>query len=186
MSTRTPWPRLSDTLPGPRDLGHCQACGAAGNAFAFDEDFSRAYAAGDAEALVGLARRKPEAAERGRLTVWREMEEDDKPRPADRVVVLCGPCGRRLIDPHPRLYDYLAPLEPFPGAMATCRGCRYSEATRCTHPTLKVNGGPGLPLNFPKPTVAMVDGVRGGRRCGWQQVIYSGPVTCRGREEQVK
>lgn len=153
-----PWPRLSETLTGPRDLAHCQSCGAAGNPFAIEDD--------DREGL--------------RLTIWREHDEDDKPEGV--VVLLCERCGKRLIDPHPRLYDYLMPMQPFPGAMACCRGCRYSVETRCLHPMLKDNGGSGLMMAVPKPSVALVDGVRGGRRCGWRQIIYTGPVTCRGRE----
>jgi hypothetical protein len=65
--------------------------------------------------------------------------------------------------------------------MPTCAGCALREGVTCTCPRRSALGGPGLPMKHPEPTVMMVDGVRGGKRCGWSEVIYHGPVTCEAR-----
>lgn len=116
------------------------------------------------------------------LRRWREHDENDQPEPI--VVVLCDPCAKCLIEPHPRLYGVMQFGEPLPGTMTICEDCVYRDGLACLHPLLKANGGPGLPLNFPPPTVAFVDGVdQKGRRFGRQMTMYRGPVHCAGRSD---
>ena len=124
----------------------------------------------------------------GRLRRRRELaaevaalEADEQDRFEDRHLVLCRRCSDRLIEPHPRLYRQVPRFAPEPGRMDPCLGCRYARALRCESPLLKANGGAGLPVRFPQPMHAFVDGTRGGRRTGWQETIYPGPATCEGR-----
>jgi hypothetical protein len=112
--------------------------------------------------------------------IWREHDDQDRPEP--RAVVLCGPCGS-IIDPHPRLYAREQRDVPLPGVMELCRDCTHRRGYLCSHPDLTLNGGPGLLIEFPRPHVALVDGVRGGRRTGWRETIWTGPPTaCAGRD----
>lgn len=147
MGSATTWPRLSQSLGGPRAPGVCQACSAT---------------PADVDA-------------------WEEHDELD--RREGIVVLLCLPCSKRLIEPHPRLYRRLQPLEPFPGLMELCAGCRYRDGVDCRHPDLKRNGGTGLQVTYPPPTAAFVTRqTKSGRRCSREE-IYTGPATaCVGRE----
>lgn len=114
------------------------------------------------------------------LVVWQEHDDHDKPTPV--AVVLCKRCSE-VIEPHPRLYARVSANTPLPGVMELCRECIWRRGYLCGHPNLTVNGGPGLEIQYPRPTVAMVDGVRNGRRTGWREVWWSGPPTgCAGRE----
>lgn len=113
-------PGLSVTLPYPRRLDTCQACGIGADMFGAEL-----------------------------LQRWQECDAWDQPTPA--VVVLCEPCGKRLIDPHPRLYVALHPWEPMPGAMLLCDGCTLQRDLACTSPAAKANGGPGVELQYPAP-----------------------------------
>lgn len=116
------------------------------------------------------------------LARW--QEHDDRDGRENIVIVLCETCSAAIIEKHPRLYRRLHAWEPFPGSMPPCVACTHRDGTRCTHPDLKANGGPGLVLTYPHPMHALVDGVRGGRRTGWRETIWRGPVeTCVGREE---
>lgn len=155
-----PWQRLSESLViKPRIAGggtaYCQRCGRDGH---LDAD------------------------------TFRWLEHDDNDRPETVVILLCRRCSQAIVGPHPRLYRRLDRYEPAPGAMPLCDGCVFQNAgrgLRCTHPNLKAAGGPGLALTMPQPSQAFVDGVRGGRRTGWRQMIYHGPVTaCAGRQER--
>lgn len=159
MSARVPplaereKPGLSETLPFPRRLDTCQACGKSHDLF------------GDPI----------------HLTRWMECDAWDEHQPI--VVVLCDDCSTRLIKPHPRLYKPLQQHEPMPGAMPICTHCRWQSALRCLSSTAKINGGPGLTLTFPQPTSMHLCGTRNGRRTGWTEVHYTGPVSaCSGRE----
>lgn len=112
--------------------------------------------------------------------IWRE--HDDRDHPEARAVVLCGPCSS-IIEPHPRLYERQQREVPIPGVMNLCEKCTHRRCYICSHPDLTLNGGKGLQIEFPRPAVALVDGVRGGRRTGWRQTIYTGhPTACAGRE----
>ena len=108
------------------------------------------------------------------LEGWQEHDQEDRPEPI--AVVLCHHCRLRLIEPHPRLYRQMDKWEPFPGAMQLCVDCKHRQRLRCTHPDLKVNGGPGLLLTFPRPDMVIV--------CpGGPQTLYHGPVSdCAGLE----
>lgn len=116
------------------------------------------------------------------LDAWQEHDDHDRPEPI--LIVLCRPCAEQIIEPHPRLYRLVHRHEPLPGAMRDlCRDCRLQTALRCRSPLLKANGGPGLPITYPRPAVAFVDGVRGGRRTGWRETLWQGPPeSCGGRE----
>jgi hypothetical protein len=143
-------PRLSADLAGPRHPERCQSCGAARDLFG-----------------------EPVPLER-----WREHNEED--RPLRVLVILCGPCARRLIDPHPRLYAPVDRWAPWPGAMPLCSDCTHREGLQCQHPDLKTNGGPGLELRFPQPS--RVHFLMYPRRLSGWHTQYHGPVEfCAGR-----
>ena len=114
----------------------------------------------------------------------RWMEHDDSDQPTGIVILLCEECADLIIEDHPRLYRNMHRHEPHPGSMPTCDLCRFRTGLNCLHPNLKGNGGPGLELKFPQPTVAFIDGERGGVRFGSQQVFYSGAVVCKAKENQ--
>jgi hypothetical protein len=115
------------------------------------------------------------------LTAWQEHDQLDHPEPI--VVVLCKTCSDALIEKHPRLYRPLREHEPWPGAMPLCVDCVHRDGVRCRHPDLKANGGTGLLLTMPEPSVVMWDGRgKGGRRTGGTFIDYRGPVSaCAGR-----
>jgi len=116
----------------------------------------------------------------GWLAYWRECDEDDKPTPV--FVTLCDVCSKKLIEPHPRLYDRLEPNQPYPGLMPLCHDCQLRDRNYCLSKLLVANGGPGLKIVFPQPHMVHLDGYRNGRRTGWNQTIYPGPaVSCEGR-----
>lgn len=109
---------------------------------------------------------------------WQEHDHNDKPEP--RLVVLCWRCAEKLIELHPRLYTKLQPNDPWPGAMAICLPCRWRNGTKCTHPSAKGNGGPGVMLTLSKPYVAMV---RGRGFSGILTTYPHPPSACKNREE---
>lgn len=123
--------RLTD-LPGEKHPQKCQLCGA------FDP-------------LLGLP-----GVVRHSLDRWREHDHHD--RPENRVIVLCDKCAKRVIKPHPRLYERLQANEPFPGCMALCVDCKFRDGVTCTHTDAKANGGNGVMITIEKPIMAMVDG----------------------------
>lgn len=113
------------------------------------------------------------------LLKWNECDEYDKPTAV--IVVLCGDCSKRLIDPHPRLYRPIDKWQPWPGGMDLCVGCKHLEALACKSPLLKANGGPGLALH-PGASISAHLNYGGGR--GEFKKYYKGPPTaCDGREE---
>jgi hypothetical protein len=111
---------------------------------------------------------------------WTEHDEND--RPTSTIVVLCQACSGAIIDPHPRLYDRLERNRPIPGAMGDCVHCRHREGLACRHPVLKANGGAGLVIRSDKPSVTFVDGVRNGRRFGYQTTTWRCAPKCDGKE----
>lgn len=157
------WPRLSVSLTGPRDRHHCQHCGAPNR-------------------TAPISSRWPDEMFDS-TTGWVEHDHNDQPEPI--VVFLCKECAEWLIGSHVRLYRQLRRHEPFPGAMPLCDDCRFRDGVSCKNRAAKINGGPGLNLTFPRPTQAMVDGADArGRRCGWHEVLYGGPVSaCSGKEK---
>jgi hypothetical protein len=113
------------------------------------------------------------------LRRWRECDPEDLPTAV--VVVLCGPCEKRLIEPHPRLYIQLQMNEPAPGCMGICCHCINRRGTACGHYRAKANGGPGVELTYPQPTAMHV--CRSPRRLSGIVTIWPGKVTaCDGRE----
>lgn len=153
------WPRLSTSLPHPRRLDACQRCGLGASEDLGSEGYERTA---EGVAIEVLPR-------------WVEHDDQDQPEPI--VVVLCTPCSEKVIEPHPRLYERLPLFKPFPGAMGICVGCGHQEGLRCRSPSAKVNGGPGMRVEFSLPAVYFVDGIRGGRRTGWRMERYKGPAT---------
>lgn len=149
-------PRLSRDLTGPIHPLKCQSCGA--------ED------AGDDDAGPAT------------LTRWIEHDENDKPE--NIVVVLCEPCGKRLIDKHPRLYDYIQRYQPCTGAMSICVPCSARDGTRCTHVDAQQNGGAGLAIDCPQPNQAHIN--YGGGRGEFKRFFRDGPVKCAGRNIIIK
>ena len=89
------------------------------------------------------------------LKRWREHDGRDEPTPV--VVVLCRPCSKRLIVPHPRLYGELDDREPHPGTMGLCILCRHRDGVRC--PLAKSSGGQGVAI-LPRPSIMFIDGHR--------------------------
>lgn len=151
------WPRLSETLPH-REPGRCHACGTMPN-----------------EAPPARNGRKRPLD----LQLWQEHDQWD--RPEMRYVLLCGPCAKRIIEPHPRLYKQLDLFAPAPGVMGVCRDCRWRAGPRCLCPKARANGGAGMATLGPRPTDVHV--CRSPRRLsGWIK-LYPGPVTdCDGKE----
>lgn len=111
------------------------------------------------------------------LQRWREHDHHDHPQGI--AITLCKTCSAKIIEPHERLYTRMAEFEPCPGNMPVCVHCTYRAKTKCTHPHLRENGGDGLALLMPHPSVAMMDGFRNGKRTGWRQILYHGAVICR-------
>ncbi len=167
-----PWPRLSESLTGPKQPGVCQSCGATNAQLLPSADPGgemSPIAADDTAARHARLRRVLDADERG-VHVWQECDDADRPEPI--AVLLCPPCGTRLIEPHPRLYYVLPFNEPFAGTMGLCVPCRFRAGVRCTHPDLKANGGPGLTIQTDTPVPAP------GRR----RVYVRAATGCAGRE----
>lgn len=113
----------------------------------------------------------------GVLEVWEEKDEQDQPTKV--YLQLCVPCGARLIEPHPRLYERMPEFAPIAGAMEDCRSCKFSEQMRCLSPLLKENGGAGLPVNYVEPIRALVDG----SKYRGPLTVYRSPPICRGKEQ---
>lgn len=112
------------------------------------------------------------------LTYWQECDENDV---AERVfVVLCAPCAKQIIEPHPRLYRELSPNTPMPGAMPICRDCSRRNGMGCFSPLAKFNGGPGLTY---EPEGQMVHLCRSPRsKSGWQYLAPCPVTACSGKE----
>ena len=113
------------------------------------------------------------------FTRWQEHDENDKPEPI--VVVLCVPCSKRLIEPHPRLYRELQRHEPFPGTLDLCIQCRHRDGTRCTSPDLLANGGNGVILTIKKPVMAHLKMAKPARS-GWHKMWTESASDCKQRE----
>jgi hypothetical protein len=104
---------------------------------------------------------------------WRECDERD--RLTAVLVVLCGACSKKLIDPHPRLYHYVAANDPCPGAMAICADCPYREGLSCTFPDL-------LRLRHERRKPVMVDfGGKDRPQSGGYALYLTPPSDCSGK-----
>jgi hypothetical protein len=161
-------PSLSIDLPGPRDFDHCWSCGRVGRIVSPLEFIP-------VEEWIGPKSRRADDV----LEIWREHDEQD--RVQDVYLVLCGACSKKLIEPHPRLYSQPDTYSPRPGSMPECVGCGFCRELRCAHPNLKANGGAGLKLSFPKPSLAHICRRGTGHRSGWQW-MWAGPVNCPSKE----
>lgn len=96
------------------------------------------------------------------LTLWQECDEQDKPE--IRYVLLCEPCGKRIVGPHVRLYRSIDRNSPAPGAMEICTDCRFRDGLWCAQ--AKSNGGDGVTITAAQPMRGFIDGRD-----------YSGPFT---------
>jgi hypothetical protein len=156
------WPKLSETLRGPKHPEVCRSCG----------DFAPPAPPPPPDA--GPRRSFPEAALMRR---WRECDELDHPTPV--VVVLCPKCSGELIEKHPRLYIELGWCEPDPGSMPLCSDCRHRRGTSC--PMSIKSGGPGVLLVKPQPSRVHVCRVPR-RNSGWINVWPAWPKSCDRKE----
>lgn len=114
----------------------------------------------------------------GPLRRWREHDNEDRPTPV--VVVLCKRCEDRLIEKHPRLFSPLDAHEPHAGSMALCVDCIHRDGVRCT--LAQHNGGPGVLITTPKPTMIHVCRRGKGQRSGWMTWYPGPPKACDRRE----
>jgi len=148
------WPRLSETLDGPRHPRFCQSCAVERPPEASDE---ATPARGDeSDEGVAKANDKAKADDSFRLIKaalepppgvygWQEHDGRDEPEPI--AVMLCTTCSKRLISPHPRVYSSIPRNAPFPGIMDLCIDCRFRAGVTCTHPDRVSNGGKGLQID---------------------------------------
>lgn len=114
------------------------------------------------------------------ITRWQECDHSD--RPTAVVVVLCKPCGGRLIEPHPRLYRALEPNDPHPGSNGVCLDCPHRAGVNCGHPDAKANGGAGVLLAVGKPTEVHL--CRSPRRLsGWVRMWPYPPRDCKQKHQ---
>lgn len=115
------------------------------------------------------------------------IEHDHRDQPQAIYLFLCKKCSDLLIEPHPRLYTPMQKLGAYPGAMDICEKCIYRNLSRCKSLLAMFNGGPGLKYRFPdgnEPSVAFMDGTRGGKRIGWREIFYTAAsIECSGRKE---
>jgi hypothetical protein len=177
------WPRLSESLDGPRHPHACQSCGverphnAPGGATGAVEGLEDIGEPGWDEETTRLMESalKPSPGVYG----WQEHDSRDEPEPI--AVMLCTRCSARLINPHPRLYNRIPPNAPFAGIMELCVDCRFRDGVRCTHPDLKANGGTGLVVDADQGARAHVN--LGGGRGAFLTIYREPPRACVGRRE---
>jgi len=142
------WPRLSETLGGPKHPRFCQSCGSERPPEAVDE---ATPATGDepgevpAKANDSFRRVKAELEPPPGVYGWQEHDSRDEPESS--AVMLCTTCSKRLITPHPRVYRRISRRAPFPGIMDLCIDCRFRAGVTCTHPDRVSNGGEGLQID---------------------------------------
>ena len=168
MSLNPETHRLTD-LPKEKHPRKCQRCGLEGQTERMCSDDVRRW------------KERHERIPNPTLTIWQEHDHRDQPEM--RFVVLCGKCSDECVEQHPRLYKPHTPNTPIPGCSTVCLDCRWREGVTCKCPRAKVNGGEGLKWDCEQPSVAFVDGTRGGRRVGWREAIYHTPAKgCSGHE----
>jgi hypothetical protein len=150
------WPKLSETLEGPRAPNACQSCG---------------------RSTTSKLR-----VDASRLSRWLEHDVRDRVPGRPVVVVLCAGCAELLVESHPRLYRELENGEPFPGCMGICIDCKLRVGVACSSPVAELNGGPGLKFTWDTPpTHAHI--CRSPRRLSGFVTMYSSPVrTCSERK----
>lgn len=115
------------------------------------------------------------------LERWIECDEWD--RPTKTLVVICSPCARRIIGPHPRLYMQVDAREPRPGSFPLCGDCQFRTDLRCSHPRAKANGGPGVEVTVRPPTRAHLN--YGGGRGKFTNLWPEWPTACTQRRTAV-
>jgi hypothetical protein len=175
------WPRLSQTLTGPKHPHVCQSCGVEARPPADESALPEPLDLATSDTLNVLPRliaRERDPA--WGVYAWQEYNSDDAPQPV--VVVLCTDCSTRLIPSHPRVYRRVPQHAPFAGIMDLCLTCAFREGVCCTHPQTQANGGPGLQLDYEPPISARVNAGRGRGR-DVLLTLYPYPVrACSGRQ----
>ena len=115
------WPRLSETLEGPKHPRFCQSCGVErppedpdeATPTTGDEPGAAPAKVNDSFRLVKAELEPPPG-----VYGWQEHDSRDEPEPI--AVMLCTRCSARLITPHPRVYSRIPRRAPFPGIMDLC------------------------------------------------------------------
>jgi hypothetical protein len=174
------WPRLSETLTGPRHPHLCQSCGKEQVTPVEELVIPEELFTGGPDrfrAITQLIERESSPAPG--IYAWQEHDEDDQPEPI--IVMLCTDCSDRLVGPHPRLYSRLTRNEPCAGIMPLCLECAFRAGVRCTNPEAGMNGGPGLEFDHDPPLSGHIS--YGIGRGGAFYTIYPNPVrACSGRQ----
>ena len=125
---------------------------------------------------------------------WQECGQRAKTDPPEDIyVVICSECNqegttkngnpkRGIVGRHKRFYHQLGTDAPIPGTMHLCVGCAWRDGTHCSHPDKKPNGGEGLLVEFPKPTVQHFTCTP--RSMNGYYHFYKPATRCAGREEE--
>lgn len=104
------WPRLSESLTGPKHPEFCQKCG-------------RSHLEIDAM--------------NGSLQAWQECGQDGKLDPKETIfVMICSLCnkeGRGMVARHKRFYHDLPRNAPLLGIMDLCVECAWRDGTHCAN-----------------------------------------------------
>ena len=142
------WPRLSETLGGPKHPRFCQSCGSERPPEALDEATpATGDEPGEVPATANDSFRRVKAELEPPPGVYGWQEHDSRDEPESIAVMLCTTCSKRLITPHPRVYRRIPRRAPFPGIMDLCIDCRFRAGVTCTHPDRVSNGGEGLQID---------------------------------------
>lgn len=82
-----------------------------------------------------------------KFSMWVEHDDNDRPESFKVLVVCRSKACKKVITKHPRLYGEAPWSAQGPGRfMLLCGDYRHRDGTKCTHPSLKANGGEGLDL----------------------------------------
>lgn len=119
-----------------------------------------------------------------KVSAW--IEHDHNDRREAIYVFLCEACGKRISEPHIRLYRQAQQHEPLPGIMDICADCKWRVLSRCTNPKAVFNGGaePGLRIDIKGASKAHV--YYGGGKGEWLWFFTEPATGCSGQELKAK
>jgi len=107
------WPRLSETLGGPKHPRFCQSCGSERPPEAPDEATpATGDEPGEVPARANDSFRRVKAELEPPPGVYGWQEHDSRDEPESIAVMLCTTCSKRLITPHPRVYRRISRRAP--------------------------------------------------------------------------